>query len=322
VPEQGTKRKRATLRELSEITGLSTAGVSYALRGQRVSPETERRVRDAAERIGFRSDPIARALRGGRTELVGVVGGSLDDLWHQQFVAALQPALRSHGLRMVLADAGGDPGAELDVAADLADRRVDGLIVLPLAPATPGWRSIAAGTPTVSVNASLPDAAGSIRFDSARGIELALGHLRDRGHERVIVLGGGPHAVPRRAGVRRVRCGPSAAAACAAATALLERDPSRTAVFCLSDTIACGVYEACAQLGRSIPRDLSVVGFDDIPVAQLLRPALTAVGWDTPRAAVAAAEMLAGVIGGRAATDVVIEPGLRVRRSTATIARR
>src|SRR5438874_2575171 len=93
------------MRELSQITGLSTAAVSYALRGQRVSAETEARVRAAAARIDFRSDPIARALRGGRTELVGVVGGSLDDHWHQEFVAALQRALRDHGLRMVLADA-------------------------------------------------------------------------------------------------------------------------------------------------------------------------------------------------------------------------
>ena len=91
---QRAKRKRTTLRELSEITGLSPAGVSYALRGQRVSAATEARVRAAAERIGFRTDPIARALRGGRTELIGVVGGSLADLWHQQFVAGMQATLR------------------------------------------------------------------------------------------------------------------------------------------------------------------------------------------------------------------------------------
>ena len=132
MPNHRPERKRATLRELSEITGLSTAGVSYALRGQRVSPPTERRVRAAADRIGFRSDPIARALRGGRTELVGVVGGSLADLWHQQFVTSLQGSLRRHGLRMVLADAAGDAQEELALARDLAAQRCDGLIVLPI----------------------------------------------------------------------------------------------------------------------------------------------------------------------------------------------
>jgi hypothetical protein len=138
VPNHRPERKRATLRELSEITGLSTAGVSYALRGQRVSPATERRVRAAADRIGFRSDPIARALRGGRTELVGVVGGSLADLWHQQFVTSLQGSLRRHGLRMVLADAAGDAQEELALARDLAAQRCDGLIVLPIDSQRPG----------------------------------------------------------------------------------------------------------------------------------------------------------------------------------------
>ena len=168
VPNHRAERKRATLRELSEITGLSTAGVSYALRGQRVSPATERRVRAAADRIGFRSDPIARALRGGRTELVGVVGGSLADLWHQQFVARLQGSLRRHGLRTVLADAAGDAQEELALARDLAAQRCDGLIVLPIDPSAPDWQAIAAATPTVSVNASLPAPAGSIRFNSSR----------------------------------------------------------------------------------------------------------------------------------------------------------
>src|SRR5205823_6102782 len=155
------------------------AGVSYALRGQRVSAETAERVREAADRIGFRADPIASALRGGRTHLVGVVGGSLSDHWHQEFVAHLGQRLRARGLGLLLADAGGDPAAELELAEGLADRRVDGLIVLPLDPSAGHWRAIARATPTVSVNGRLPAPARSIRFASDRGIRLALDHLRD-----------------------------------------------------------------------------------------------------------------------------------------------
>jgi LacI family transcriptional regulator len=317
VAKLDAKRKRATLRELSELTGLSTAGVSYALRGQRVSAETQARVRAEAERIGFRSDPIARALRGGRTELVGVVGGSLADHWHQQFVASMQSALRRHGLRMVLADAAGDAQEELTLARELADQRVDGLIVLPIDPAAAAWRSIAAATPTVSVNASLPAPAGSIRFDTARGIGLALGHLTELGHRRIAVLGGGPHAIPRRPGVRRVRCGFSPGEAQAAATTVLGGRSRPTAVFALSDSIAYGVYAACRDLGVTLPAQLSVVGFDDIPTSRLLDPALTAVGWDTPRAAAAAATMLAAAIEGRVPGEIVLEPRLQVRDSSA-----
>ena len=317
MPNPRPERKRATLRELSRITGLSPAGVSYALRGQRVSADTEARVRQAAERIGFRSDPIARALRGGRTELVGVVGGSLADHWHQQFVWSLQRALRGHGLRMLLADAGGDPQAELALARELAAQRVDGLIVLPIDPAAAGWRAIAEATPTVSVNASLPKPAGAIRFDAGRGIALALDHLRELGHRQILVLGGGPHPVPRRRGVRRRRCGPASDEAQAAARPVLQARERPTAVFALSDSIAYGVYAACHELRLAVPDDVSVVGFDDNPISRLLDPALTAVGWDTPGAATAAAAMLAAAIEHRPSDEVVLEPRLWVRASSA-----
>jgi LacI family transcriptional regulator len=307
------------MRELSQITGLSTAAVSYALRGQRVSAETQARVQAAAERIGFRSDPIARALRGGRTDLVGVVGGSLADHWHQQFVVSLQGALRRHGLRMMLADAAGDAQQELALARDLADRRVDGLIVLPIDPAADDWRAIAAATPTVSVNASLPAPAGSIRFDSAPGIALALDHLSGLGHRRIVVLGGGRHTTPRRAGLRRVRCEVSSERAQAAARRVLSGGDRPTAVFALADSIAYGVYAAAHDLGLAVPGDVSVVGFDDIPISRLLAPALTAVGWDTPYAAASAAGMLVSAIDGRTPGEVVIEPSLQVRSSTAAL---
>src|SRR3954451_3919475 len=123
VADRSTKRKGATLRDLAAATGLSQAGVSYALRGQRVSPETEARVRAEAARIGFRSDPIARALRGGSTGLVGMIGGSLEDFWHQEFASELQRSLRGHGRHMLLADAGGNAAAEIELAESLTDQR-------------------------------------------------------------------------------------------------------------------------------------------------------------------------------------------------------
>ena len=313
------QRKRPTLRELSAITGLSPAGVSYALRGERVSKATAARVQAEARRIGFRTDPVARALRGGRTGLVGVIGGSLADYWHQEFVSHLQRHLAGHELRVLLADAGGDPDAELGLAEELADHRVDGLVVLPLDPRASGWSRVASATPTVAVNAALPSPARSLRFEAAAGIELALGHLTELGHERIAVLGGGPHRVPRRAGVRRIRCGPSAADGHRAALELLSGDDRPTAVFALSDTLAYGVYEACAGLGLAIPGGLSVVGFDDHPVSALLRPPLTAVAWDTEGAAASAAAMLSELLEGQPAGEpVTIEPRLAPRESAAS----
>ena len=142
VTDHRPKRKRATLRDVAELTGLSPAGVSYALRGQRVSAATEERVRDAADRLGFRSDPIARALRGGSTGVIGVIGGSLADYWHQEFASELQRHLRRRGRHMLLADADGDAATEVDRARGLLDQRVDGLIALPVAPDSPGWTEL------------------------------------------------------------------------------------------------------------------------------------------------------------------------------------
>ncbi len=76
------RRRRPTLRDIADETGLSTAAVSYALRGLQVTPHTQRRVREVADRLGYHVDPIARALASGRTGYVGVLCGSLDDLWH------------------------------------------------------------------------------------------------------------------------------------------------------------------------------------------------------------------------------------------------
>ena len=316
VTRSAPQRKRPTLRELSALTGLSQAGVSYALRGERVSDETAARVQAEARRIGFRTDPVARALRGGRTGLVGVIGGSLADYWHQEFVSHLQRHLAGRGLRVLLADAGGDPDAELGLAQDLADHRVDGLVVLPLDPSARGWSRIAEATPTVAVNAALPAPARSIRFAAGAGIGLALGHLTALGHERIVVLGGGPHRTPRRRGMRRIRCGPSAEDGRRAALRLLRDGDPPTAVFALSDTLAYGVYEACAEIGATIPGELSVVGFDDHPVSALLRPPLTTVSWDTEHAAASAAKLLSGLIEEAPAGEpVTIEPRLVIRES-------
>jgi LacI family transcriptional regulator len=319
MTERGARRKRATLRDVAEATGLSPAGVSYALRGQRVSPETEARVRAEAKRIGFRSDPIARALRGGATGLVGMIGGSLEDFWHQEFASELQRCLRGRGRHMLLADAGGDAAAEIALAESLCDQRVDGLVALPVEPDSRLWLPIVRAVPTVAVGAPLPAPAGAVRFAADAGVDLMVDHLRAAGHRRVLVLATGTHRMPRRPGVRTVRCGFSSADGRVAAHRALDRDDAPTAVFALSDALAYGAYMACADLGLDIPADVAVAGFDDHPLSALVAPPLTSVSWDTAAAAAAAASMLiAAIDGDREAGEVVVPPRLRPRRSTRT----
>src|ERR671937_1306141 len=149
-------RHRTTIRELAEYTGLSPAAVSYALRGLQVSAETERRVREAAAELGYEADPIARALAGGSTAVVGLLVGSLADFWNQELVRAVQRELYGSALSTLVADADGEPGRELELARRLVDHRVDGLVVVPIRPARGGWASVARGAAAVPIGGPLP----------------------------------------------------------------------------------------------------------------------------------------------------------------------
>jgi LacI family transcriptional regulator len=103
------RAKRVTLRDVADESGLSMAAVSYALRGLHVPEETQRRVREVAERLGYQVDPIARALASGRTGYVGMLCGSLEDIWQQNVAATLGRALLDTGRHALIVDASNDP---------------------------------------------------------------------------------------------------------------------------------------------------------------------------------------------------------------------
>jgi DNA-binding LacI/PurR family transcriptional regulator len=342
------ERHRTTIRELAEYTGLSPAAVSYALRGLRVSADTERRVREAAEELGYEADPIARALAGGATGVVGLLVGSLADFWTQELVRAVQTELYGAARSTLVADADGEPARELELAQRLVDQRVDGLVVVPIGPASGGWNSIARQLPTVTIGDALPGAApaGEVVFDNELGVQQALEHLSELGHRRITVLSWAVQTSPDRQAERAVVASAASlgldchVVACAyslngsrpLAAELLNGRDRPTAVLCLSDSIAYGVYAACAELGLSIPSDVAVAGFGDHPISRLLSPPLTSTVWNVEQAAECATrfliqaieadgpqatlrEVVAPVLAARASTGPPGQPGGRVRRS-------
>jgi LacI family transcriptional regulator len=289
------RRRRPTLRDIAIETGLSTAAVSYALRGLQVPLETQKRVREVAERIGYQTDPIARALALGRTGNVGVLCGSLDDIWQQSIAAALGRGLLKAERQALIVDAANDPAVEADLAQRLVDQRVDALIVLPVDPRGAQWVRLADQTVLVSIGDALPDAAtaAEVVFDNTWGVTEALTQLADAGHRQVAVLTPLATSTPDRpaeAVVQTVADKLDITAelhtaphdldgACAAALQLLRAPGRPTAVFCLADSIAYGVYEAARMTGLSVPHDLSVLGYDDRPVSRVLTPALSTFHW-------------------------------------------
>jgi LacI family transcriptional regulator len=322
------------LREVAEETGLSTAGVSYALRGIQTSKETQERVRAAAARLGYEADPIARALASGRTGTVGVLFGSLEDLWQQRLAAALGRQLLSGDAYALVVDAGGSAAREYELAQRLRDQRVDALLVSPVDPASARWSAIAEAVPLVSIGEPLTSGkpAGTVVFDNPSGITAGLEHLHALGHRRLAILAPNRRSARDWPAARHVSTEAERLSveitvvsssyvlteATTVARDLLSASRRPTALFCLSDSIAHGVYAAAAELGLSIPDELSVMGFDNQPVSGVLAPPLTGFDWDLDGIVDSTVQLLEAAIEGRSRRRrVVRRPMLRLGASTA-----
>ncbi|SDI78788.1 transcriptional regulator, LacI family [Frankineae bacterium MT45] len=327
-------RRRPTLRDIAADTGLSTAAVSYALRGLQVPEQTQARVRASAERLGYQVDPIARALSSGRTNNIGVLCGTLEDAWQQRVAAALGRALLEAGRQALIVDAANDPQREASLARQLVDQRVDGLISLPVDPRAAHWSSIADETVLVSIGDGLPGAstAAEVVFDNALAVTDALTRLADAGHRDVTVLTAASTSTPDRSAeavvhevaptlsIRAVlRTAPhDLDGAAEVATSVLMGHRRPTAILCLADSIAYGVYLAAGNLGLSIPGDLSVMGYDDEPVSRVLTPPLSTYHWPVEELTTSVVERtLRAVDDGKRSRRKVISPVARVRGSIA-----
>ncbi len=329
-------KRRATIKDVAAATGLSPAAVSYALRGVQTSAETQERVQAAATELGYTGNAVARALSQGRTGLVGVLSRSLLDLGEQRFVEALGRGLGHHDLQMVVVDADGEPRRERELARQLADQLVDGLVVSPLDPSDASWSDIGEMLPVVTVGDALNGpTVGEVVFDNRAGVTMVLEHLHALGHREIAVVTPSLPSTPDRPAERGVievaealglhatvvNSDHSIAAATERAAALLSSDPLPTAVFCLSDSIACGVYAAAAGRGLSIPGDLSVVGYDHHAIGEALTPTLSGVEWGMADVASAASDLLSAAVAGEPLTGaeakVRVTPELVLRASTA-----
>ncbi|HEX2316064.1 MAG TPA: LacI family DNA-binding transcriptional regulator [Thermomonospora sp.] len=327
------QRKRATIREVAQATGLSPAAVSYALRGIQTSEETQERVRAAAEELGYEAHPIARALASGRSGMIGLLCGSLEDYWQQSLAVGIGRALVGRDRYALILDAAGDPARELALARRLRDQRVDGLIVQPLDPSAPLWAELADSLPVVSIGDALHGgrSAGEVVFDNRAGVTLAMEHLHGLGHRRVAVLTSTRASTPDRPAdvhvnaeaerlgmaVTVVTAPQSWAEATEVALRVLAAPDRPTAVFCFSDSIAYGVYAATRELGLSVPGDVSVCGYDDHPMSGLLTPPLTTVDWDIDGIVRAAVRVMVDAVDGRPRRRRVVRPpSLCIRDST------
>lgn len=280
--------RRVTVRTVAAAAKVSTATVSRVMSGlPTVDPELAARVRRVAEELAYRPNENARSLALGSLRNIGVLMPDLANSYFHEIIKQLHRAAAPAGFRMLIADHTGEPDDEYAAAADLIGH-VDGLVLL--SPRMPRSRLRALAresTPVVLVNrvefgVDLP----MIGADSFTAMLAVGAHLVALGHRRVVYLSGNELAWQDRerwrgiqAGralgldVTRVECDGTFETSYAVADQTLVHGP--TAIICFNDLSALGLMARLRDLGTSVPDDISVVGFDDIPIGRHAFPSLT-----------------------------------------------
>lgn len=348
--------RRATLREVAAEVGVSPATVSNAYnRPDQLSEKMRERVLEAARRLGYAGpDPTARSLRRGRAGAIGVLYAdrlsyAFADPAAVLFLLGVSEAAEEAGLGLMLVT--GWTRDERGVEA-VGNAAVDGFVVYSMPEDDPSVvAALGRRLPAVLVDQSGREGAPSVGIDDAEAAREAAGHLLALGHRGIGVVSlelsrgavSGPADAARqraatfRASSERMRGYAAALEAegvswanvpvheCAenvleegraAAEALLSREPRPTGILAMSDLLALGVLEAARGLGLSVPGDLSVVGFDDVPEAARSAPPLTTVHQPHVEKGLRAGRMLVARLNGEEPEPEAILPTRLVARGS------
>jgi DNA-binding LacI/PurR family transcriptional regulator len=304
----GSTGRRPTIRDVAGRAGVSVATVSYVVNGtRRVSAGTRSRVERAIAELGFEPNSAARGLKRHRAASIGLVVPDLLNQFFATLVAGLEAAAAERDVLVVLCSTDASPEREAQYTRLLRGRRVDGVVYLTgtgLPPAS--LVELAADEPVVFVDERLPGVdVPFVGVDNRSGARDLMGAVLDAGHQRIGIVGGpsalwtaeqrlagyrealagagiDPDAVPLIAGDYREASGRDAAAR------LLDAPEAPTAIVAANDLMAIGALTCARERGLRIPEDISIAGFDDIPLSRLLEPGLTTVrqpAWDLGREA-------------------------------------
>lgn len=328
---------RPTLKDVAKAADVHISTASRALNVATrsvVNAATVTRVLDAANRLGYQPHPLARGLRTNRTMSVGVVIPDMENPLFGPIVAGIEAGLASDGYSVLITTAAAGVEQEAAAVESLMNRQVDGLILATATRRDPLVAGLADdGIPLVLVNRLAEDAdVPAIVGDDARGIELVVDHLIELGHTAIghiagpddMSTGRGRRLAFERAvrghGLKVVveRCGAFKVEPGAAGTdRLLEREPDTTAIVAANDLLGLGAYRSILARGRSIGTDVSVTGYNDMNLLDLMQPPMTAIHVAYRNMGSRAADLLLEIIAGNdQASTIRLEPTLHIREST------
>jgi LacI family transcriptional regulator len=291
--------RRVTMSDVAREAGVSLMTVSRVVNNKgEVSSATRQHVQAVIERLGYRPSGIARGLATQRTHTLGLVMLDVANPFFSDVARGAEHVAYAEGYNVFLCNTDEDPQRELDVLQSLEEKRVDGVVLCSSRLDDHELRTAVVRHPAVVlVNRRLEpvdgeNGVGVVMLDDEAGGRMATQHLLDSGHRAIGFLAGPPASRSGRQRAKGYRgamaaagrpddpawgrhCSPTVEGGREAARELLTAHPELSALFCYNDLVAVGALQACADLGRTVPHDIAVVGFDDIPLAALVTPPLT-----------------------------------------------
>jgi DNA-binding LacI/PurR family transcriptional regulator len=320
-----------SIRQVAARAGVSPATVSRVFtQPDAVAPETRRRVVDAAEEMGYTPNPVARSLARGRTGNLGIVVPDIANSFAAVITKAVQREALHEDFALFIAGSDHRPEEEYRLARAIA-RQVDGLLLITPGMAEDKVRELAATTPLAVFNREVHGCPATL-VPGADGATQAVEHLHALGHREIAYLTGPPvysnamrqdafRAACDRLGVAgtEIEIGDARFPAGVRAGDLVLA-AGVSAVVAYNDEVAVGVLNRLAQRGVDVPREVSVVGFDDTGLAEMVIPLLTTVRLPAAAAGAAAVRMLLDLVNGRdgaAAARLHLGSELVIRSTTA-----
>lgn len=301
-----------SLREVAAAAGVSIKTVSNVVNGYPfISEQTKTRVQAALDELGYRPNLSARRLRSGRSGLIALAVPELTP-YFSNLAEHVASAAEKRGLTVLIDRTGGERQHERRVAAGIRDNVTDGVIASPLALTAADVEEIRRTHPIVLLGERLWNVgADHVAIDNVAAAQSAVSHLIELGRTRIAALGSGR----RQAGtpVQRLKGYRKALTAAGlpydrtllgdvelfhredgyrAMAALLASRPDLDAVFCFNDLLAFGALLALREAGRKVPKDVAVVGFDDVEECRYTDPPLSSIAPDTASLAAQAVDLL------------------------------
>ena len=342
APDVADAGRRATLKDVARESGVSVSTASRCLSGRgsdyRISQTTIARVLEASSRLRFRPNNAARSLRTRRSGLIGVVLPDVSNPFFAALASAIGPVVEDGRMGTLLGDSGFDLDRERRLIEELCGREIEGLVLCSVATDDAHLSELSAcGTPVVLADRAIPGSPFCcVVSDHKQGGRLAAQALVDAGHRTIAFLQGAPESQPnqlRLQGYREVLeehgiafqpdlvSGEnfSIGSGYRSAADILDRRPDVTAFFAANNPIVIGAMRQLAERGLRTPADISLVAFDDHPLAGFLAAPLTVVAQDTRRLGQEAAELLRQRIAGNSPGGVqrVVPVSLVTRASIA-----